>query len=238
VSGVINDTFGDFGRGVNSGLVGGVGHVFNGNVSPFIDKVSGGFFDCNVNGSATFNGSDEDTSTTNFSKWWAWGTYDHDKLMQNMAFLFGPGYTAVDSANGGWRVGIKFQSRIRLMAIRCMGVKTNARQRWLGVYKQDDASGTNRAYVPARHATSLTGARRTTTDLTIFGTASPFFELVSSDDQHYFTYEPVVSQYWTFSFGNSVHNAGNTNAGAAGLQIFGSIALPPNEFTRFTQRGN
>ena len=45
------------------------------------------------------------------------------------------------------------------------------------------------------------------------------------DDLHYCSYEPNESQYWMWSFGNSYHDAGNTNAGIAGLQIQGSIVL-------------
>ena len=212
------------GVGSRSGVIGSIGRRYSGNLSQFIDKTNP-FFGANLNGSSNWNNADFDTNTGQFARWWDYGTYDHDRLMQYLSILFGPDYTASDDANGGWRLGMKFQSPVEIVGVRILPVKTNARVRWLGLYKMDDTSGTNRTYVPTRYCTSLYGGVRSHSNLTIFGASTSFPELATRDDLHYSSYEPTTSQYWMWSFGNSVNADGNNNAGIGGMQIMGSIVL-------------
>jgi len=228
MTGIVNKT------GSKSGVIGRrrenytdtniLGETYSGNIGQFIDKTNP-FFDCNLNSSSAWNGADFDTNTSQFSRWWDWASISGGHDWGAYMILFGPGYTSVDAANGGWRIGMKFQSKVRIVGCRIMPIKTNARPKHLGLYKMDDTSGTNRTYVPTRYCTSLRGGLRSHDNLTIFSASTSFPQLDNMDDLHYCSYEPNESQYWMWSFGNSYHDAGNTNAGIAGLQIQGSIVL-------------
>jgi len=229
MSGIVNNVMGDFGVGTNSGQLGGVGQMFTGCISPFVDR-TGPYFDCNLNGGGTFNSADEDTNGSAFCRTWESGTMSYDFKSGGYLILFGPGYTSVDAANGGWRMGMKFPVPVMIYGAKFAPVWTNARARWLGLYKQDDESGTNRTYVTTRHATSIQFGRATPSNLTIYGEATEFYELPDADHEVFYTFEPTVSQYWMWSFGDSINASGNNNAGAAALKVFGSIMTPPSQY--------
>ena len=96
-----------------------------------LNNLCTGYFDRNLNapGSTDFDAFNADTFAYAAGTCAVAGARD-DNNFQSFFYLFGPDYTAHDAANGGWRIGWKFDQLIRIDLILTGSSKTNGRAKY------------------------------------------------------------------------------------------------------------
>ena len=191
-----------------------------------LNNLCTGYFDRNLNapGSTYFDAFNADTFAYAAGTCAVAGARD-DNNFQSFFYLFGPDYTAHDAANGGWRIGWKFDQLIRIDLILTGSSKTNGRAKYFGIYSRPQPTATTTGQTfhqqswAKRH---LTGAEVTTSNRTIFGATAALTTLPNADYENTMIYyKNCVGKNFLFSFGDEVYNDGNNNAGLKNLYIYG-----------------
>jgi hypothetical protein len=140
-------------------------------------------------------------------------------------YLFGPDYASADAANGGWRIGWKFDQLVRIDMILTGGAKTNARAKYFGIYSRPEASTTATGQTFHQQAwgkTWKTGTTLGTTNRTIFGATAALTTLNNVDyEEQMIYYRNCIGKNFLFTFGDEVYNDGNNNAGTKCLWVYG-----------------
>lgn len=140
-------------------------------------------------------------------------------------YLFGPDYAAADAANGGWRIGWKFDQLVRIDMVITGGAKTNARAKYFGIYSRPEASATatGQTFHPQAWGKRWkSGANLSVTNRTIFGATTALTTLANADfEENSIYYRNCVGKNFLFTFGDEVYNDGNNNAGLKNLYVYG-----------------
>ena len=141
---------------------------------------------------------------------------------QGYRYLFGPNYTSVDIANGGWRIGFSFSVPVRIDYVIVASANTNARAKNFGMYHKSAPDGTA-TFHESQYAGLIDNPHSSvsTTSRTLFGSAVNLVSLVNTDRPHRVIYEDLVGEHFIATFGDEYHNNGNANAGIGCLIFYG-----------------
>lgn len=142
----------------------------------------------------------------------------------NYNWLFGPDYSPADAANGGFRVEITFRVPVRIDQISLASVSTNARAYHFGLFVRPNGSDSDTGITFHAHQfckIQHTGAMRGYAAMTAFGASRNLTSLSNTAIPHVIGYENVVGQTFLLSFGQSIHNNGNQNAGLGSIVFYG-----------------
>ena len=142
----------------------------------------------------------------------------------NYHWLYGPGYSSSDDANGGWRIEITFRVPVKIEQVNISPVSTNASAKSFGIYHRPNGTGQTSGQIFFQHQF----ARRTdgngllgTNSVTLFGDARDLVTLDNSTQPHIIGYENLIGQTFLITFGDSYHNNGNTNTGVGPILFYG-----------------
>ena len=138
-------------------------------------------------------------------------------------WLFGPNYTSHDIANGGWRVEVTFRVPVKIEQINFASINTIARPYHFGIYtRQSQGNNTGIIFHQQQFCkVQRTASTRGTSGVTSFGATRNLASLENTDYPHVIGYENAIGQVFLLSFGNSVHNNGNNNAGVGSIVFYG-----------------
>lgn len=151
---------------------------------------------------------------------------DHsgNRASTNYHWLFGPGYSPHDEANGGWRVEITFRVAVKIEQIHIAPVSTLARARNFGIYHRPNGTGQTTGQIFFQHEfarRSDSNPQLTTDSRTLFGDARNLVQLANTDQIQIIGYENLIGQTFLITFGNSYYDNGNTNAGVGPIRFYG-----------------
>ena len=177
----------------------------------------------NTPSSSNVTSFNSDNSSPNF-----WNPRAHHPVQpatQGYRYLYGPNYTSVDVANGGWRIGFSFSVPVRIDYVIFASANTNARPKNFGMYHNTGDVVTSGAatFHQAQWAGLINNPHSSigTTSRTLFGTAVNLVNLSNTDVPHRIFYEDLVGEHFIATFGDEYFNNGNANAGIGCLIFYG-----------------
>lgn len=147
----------------------------------------------------------------------------NNALGTNYHWLFGPNYTGADASNGGWRVEITFRVPVKIEQISVASVSTHARIYHFGLFSRQ-SQGNNTGIIFHQHQFAKvqhTASTRGTASMTAFGSSRNLTSMENTENPHVIAYENAIGQVFLLSFGQSIHNNGNANAGVGSIVIYG-----------------
>tara|TARA_Y100000996_G_scaffold414943_1_gene407473 strand:- start:1693 stop:2373 length:681 start_codon:yes stop_codon:yes gene_type:complete len=142
----------------------------------------------------------------------------------NYHWLFGPNYTSVDVANGGWRVEVTFRVPVKIEQICIEPVSTNASAKLFGIYHRPNGTGQTSGQIFFSHQFARRIDRASmlsTQSATLFGDARDLVLFDNAAHAHIIGYENLMGQTFLLTFGDDYYNNGNANAGIGPIVFYG-----------------
>tara|TARA_B100000131_G_C18041273_1_gene582536 strand:+ start:540 stop:1217 length:678 start_codon:yes stop_codon:yes gene_type:complete len=180
--------------------------------------------DRNIEGPSTtevnnFNADQNFASIRNPRNW-----LSHEGSISSYVWLYGPNYSAHDSTNGGWRIGIAFRVPVRIEFITVETYNTNARPRHFGLFMRPTGvdSVTNQTFVQHSEARQISTVGEINAEtVNVFNTNYTFVKFDDSNNIFQIRYNNAIAPNFLLSFGNDVYNNGNANAGLGRIIFYG-----------------
>ena len=146
------------------------------------------------------------------------------QLLNSYLWLFGPNYTSVDAANGGYRIGLIFRVPVRIEMLIVGTHSTNARPKHMGLFMRPNGadSATNQTFLQQSQAYKNSTVDALNVEaVNVFGSNHNFTSFPNENNMFQVRYNNAISQNFLLSFGIDVHNNGNTNAGLGKITFYG-----------------
>ena len=148
----------------------------------------------------------------------------HEGSISSYVWLYGPGYSSIDAANGGFRIAIAFRVSVRIEFITIETYNTIARPRNFGLFLRPTGldSVTNQTFVQHSEARNLyTVTQISTETVNVFSTNYTFVKFDNSNNIYQIRYNNAIAPNFLLSFGDDIYDNGNANAGIGRIIFYG-----------------